>query len=422
MFLAAALLAVDVTAGMAGPPLAPVGWNRSSSFRDGVPMGNYAPAYLAGGLFGVRIPPCGIARPGSCANCASSSWHFHPPTVSTLVGGYVYTEDAKGGNSQDPDGQHNLQTGASPATFPFETDISVTTPSGAKARFQASVQGPDMNGDSSVVTPLSQWLDFATGELTTTMTFGAKDGSWSVALTAVQWISQSVPSLAMQTLTVTARKPATLQVSLAAAITAVNLPGTVEKYAAGNIFGEGTPNMVLAMQSNSGAKMAMAAATQCSTGPEPLKPKPGGVMPPLVAAPCNSTTGVSTLTSFIGVVGDASHPVPAAGALRTAHFGVYRGYLKLQAENRKTWAGRWQQRIVPSGPGVRPQDQTAIDASMFFLLSSAHTASRSGLSIDAYSCLEYGGRMFWDGEARTALERIFLLRSSLAFLPAAACA
>ena len=32
---------------------------------------------------------------------------------------------------------------------------------------------------------------------------------------------------------------------------------------------------------------------------------------------------------------------------------------------------------------------------MFYLLSSAHPASRNGLPIDGYSCLEYGGHMFW---------------------------
>jgi len=81
---------------------------------------------------------------------------------------------------------------------------------------------------------------------------------------------------------------------------------------------------------------------------------PGGVMPPLVAEPCNSTSGESTMTSYIGVVSDASHPVPAAGALRSAHFGVYRGYGHLRTENRKVWAQRWRNRIVPRGPSQPP--------------------------------------------------------------------
>ena len=59
------------------------------------------------------------------------------------------------------------------------------------------------------------------------------------------------------------------------------------------------------------------------------------------------------------------------------------------------WLDNWKGRVVAEGPGVRLQDQEALDASVFYLLSSANAASRNGLSIDAYSCLEYGGTMFW---------------------------
>lgn len=41
-----------------------------------------------------------------------------------------------------------------------------------------------------------------------------------------------------------------------------------------------------------------------------------------------------------------------------------------------------------AGPSVTAPDQEALDAAVFYLLSSAHTSSRNGLPIDAYSCLE----------------------------------
>ena len=82
----------------------------------------------------------------------------------------------------------------------------------------------------------------------------------------------------------------------------------------------------------------------------------------------------------------------------TAHYGIYRGLADLRAANRAAWADRWKGRVVASGPGVSDDDQTALDAAVFYLLSSAHTSSRSGLSIDGYSCVEYGGRMFWDAD------------------------
>ena len=377
----AATLAYAVGAAAAEPHGAAlpgaVGWN--GTLHGGLPMPNYAPAYLASGLFGVRVPPGALARPGSCANCSRELWNFFAPTVSTMVGGYVYVEDTRQAPSAHPDGQHDRQIGASPAPYPFETEVLVTTPGGVVASLQASIQGPDMNGDPSEVTPLSQSLDMATGELTTELRFGAKDGSWWVALTALQFISQSVPSLALQTLTITSRHPTTLPVVMRPRITPTGLPGTpYTSTTPSDIFNEGTPNMLLAMRSNSGAEVAMCAATQCSSGahnipmreaakislPSELRSSkmaavsllagPGGVMPPLVAEPCNSTSGESTMTSYIGVVSDASHPVPAAGALRSAHFGVYRGYGHLRTENRKVWAQRWRNRIVPRGPSQCP--------------------------------------------------------------------
>ena len=39
--------------------------------------------------------------------------------------------------------------------------------------------------------------------------------------------------------------------------------------------------------------------------------------------------------------------------------------------------------------------QAALDASVFNLLSTAHKSSRSSMSIDGYSCTEYGGHIFW---------------------------
>ena len=91
------------------------------------------------------------------------------------MGGYVYNEPVAA-----TDGQSAGQTGTSPAPFPFETEVLVTT-AGAVHSFQRSVQGPDMNGQPAAVKPLSQSLDMATGELTTLVRFGATDSSWCVS-------------------------------------------------------------------------------------------------------------------------------------------------------------------------------------------------------------------------------------------------
>ena len=95
-----------------------------------------APAYLASGLFGVRVPPNALARPGSCPQCAPTEWSFVRPTVSCLVGGYAHTEVP----GQALDDQANLQSGASPAPYPFETEVLVSI-GGRSFSFQESVQG-----------------------------------------------------------------------------------------------------------------------------------------------------------------------------------------------------------------------------------------------------------------------------------------
>ena len=100
----AALAAASSTA----PPVAKVGWS-------GTTQPGFSPAYIASGLWGVRVPPTGLARPGSCANCSSTMWGFNNPTTSCLVGGYVYNE----AGADLVDGQHGGQTGSSPAPFPF---------------------------------------------------------------------------------------------------------------------------------------------------------------------------------------------------------------------------------------------------------------------------------------------------------------
>ena len=39
--------------------------------------------------------------------------------------------------------------------------------------------------------------------------------------------------------------------------------------------------------------------------------------------------------------GDTSHPEPAFGAVRTSHYGHYRGFEKLRLENAKVWKEKY---------------------------------------------------------------------------------
>ena len=78
----------------------------------------------------------------------------------------------------------------------------------------------------------------------------------------------------------------------------------------------------------------------------------------------------------------------------------YLGFDTHHAQNRAVWAERWKSRVVATGPAVTKGVQAGLDASVFNLLSSAHKPSRSSMSIDAYSCTEYGGHSFWDVDFR----------------------
>ena len=82
------------------------------------------------------MPPNALARPGSCPRCDPTIWNFVRPTTSCLVGGYAHTEVP----GQAIDDQANLQSGASPAPYPFETEVVVTIGS-KEYSFQGSVQG-----------------------------------------------------------------------------------------------------------------------------------------------------------------------------------------------------------------------------------------------------------------------------------------
>lgn len=362
--------------------------------RHNLPV-EFSPAYIASGLWGVRVPPNALARPGSCGeDCRDSFklWHMEEPTTSALVGGYVEKEISMSSGGGDG------RTGMAEVPYPFETEVLVTVTdkrySWADPKiysFQSSVQGPDRKDGPSRVESISQHLDMSSGEVTTNLRFFAKDRKWIVHLQAVQLVSQSTPSLGLQQLTVVKRIPKDLNVTLLPKITTAGLSGVpycdeMTETPAG-VFGEGKPYTV-AMRSNTGQTMAVAVKTKCSNGDE----SEGSLM----AAPCSSIPDGSqfTMTSYIGVVGDTSHPEVVAGALRTAHYGAARTAERLRNLNRETWDDRWQARIIVDG--AKKEEQEALDAGLFYMLSSTHTSSRNGVSADGYSSLEYGGRMLWD--------------------------
>eukprot|EP00662_Eupelagonemidae_sp_cell21_P013924 gene13924-16449_t len=128
-------------------------------------------------------------------------------------------------------------------------------------------------------------LDLATGELTSHVRFGAKDGGWSATLLVTQLISQTVPSLGTQRAAggTARRNESGTKAGWKHAIQklAYGLPGAVyNDTTPAGIFGEGTP-YVVSVVSNSGSKVAMAVATRCDgaaphAGRDPERRSSGG--------------------------------------------------------------------------------------------------------------------------------------------------
>jgi trehalose/maltose hydrolase-like predicted phosphorylase len=252
------------------------------------------------------------------------------------------------------------------------------------------------------LTPLSQSLDMATGELTTLLDLAPKvPATWSVRLTVLQWMDRTIPTLAMQRIVATVAGSASpVNVTLQPNITTAGLPGTTYNDTTNprNIFGGGVA-YAIGIISNSGSKLGISVATVCGDDGAPAPPSR-----PLEAPSCSSSGGgmssnVSvTMQSHIAYVSDQYHPDPVAAAVRQAHYGLFQTFDVLRANNRAVWNDTWRSRVVALGPGVRTQDQAALDAAVFYLTSSVHSGGVNGLPIGGHSCLEYGDRMFWDAD------------------------
>ena len=117
-------------------------------------------------------------------------------------------------------------------------------------------------------------------------------------------------------------------------------------------------------------------------------------------AGATDVTGSSLLTA---VVPDLSHARPDEEAGRLAALGAKHGLEGLRRENRRAWDELWRGRIVLDGAERRWQAIT--DASVFYLLSSTHSASLASTSLFGLAYWPtyhyYHGHVMWDIETFT---------------------
>ncbi len=112
---------------------------------------------------------------------------------------------------------------------------------------------------------------------------------------------------------------------------------------------------------------------------------------------------IRIVTSYIPSV---MHSEPHNQAQRMIQLAAWQGTDRLREANRKAWANLWESRITVEGAGEEWQD--AIDASFFYLMSSA--SEFSPISVAPYGLSQpdaYEGHFFWDTESFMFMAPLF---------------
>jgi trehalose/maltose hydrolase-like predicted phosphorylase len=91
------------------------------------------------------------------------------------------------------------------------------------------------------------------------------------------------------------------------------------------------------------------------------------------------------------------HPEPDLEAIRLARWGASFGCDSLCQQNRSLWADLWKSRVKVSGD---TDDQRLLDAAFFYLHSSLHDTTGTGMPLFWLSQFrQYFGHSFWDTES-----------------------
>ncbi len=313
----------------------------------------FDPAYLSNGLIGIRPGPNPLAK------------------ANTYVSGFVFT--------QIPYDIESL----SPAPCPIETDIRI--------------KGMSLLKHSELLKIQRQTLDMASGELTTDMVFAPGDGIM-LDLQVLQFASRSVPCVLCQQIRV--HSSADVEIEFVARIDNEGIPGRVYMNSAPD-----RTNIDLVSGFESGGNLSRLGVALLISSPEgtiqkqePLMSEKGVTRTCLLRADSEQPVRFQTIAAMVS---QAYHPEPALEAIRLANWAGVLQFEELRNKNREAWGELWQSRVRVSGD---TDAQRVLDAAFFYLHSSLHTSTRSGmpafgLSQSAY----YYGHSFWDTETWSLL-------------------
>lgn len=312
----------------------------------------FVPVNLANGFIGMRIganPLVALWRlPGARGKMPGT----HP--VATVVSGFI--------GDQGPFGNE----GIAPAPYPFATDIRVRQTS--------------LEASPEAVRVLEQSLDFSNGELTTRLAF-VPSGGPRIDLDVLQFLSRTVPALACQEIRFTPSADSTIEIFTR--IERGPIGGTV--YLDKAPYEEKQTDLVMGFRQQRN-KLGIALVV-----PRGAAIERRAIGNYVIAAKAGQTYRFRTLA---GLVSEAYHPDPHLQAIRVARWGEMLGFDLLREQNRQAWAELWKSRVKVYGDA---EAQTALDAAFFYLHSSAHPSSRTGVPPFGFSQFNaYGGHGFWD--------------------------
>ena len=108
---------------------------------------------------------------------------------------------------------------------------------------------------------------------------------------------------------------------------------------------------------------------------------------------------------LVSYVPNIMHNEPDDQAQRLVNLAVWTGVDGLRQQNRDAWAKIWESRIVIEGAEEKWQD--AVDASYFYLMTSASEFSPTSVAPFGLSDPSYGGHFFWDTESFMFIPPLF---------------
>jgi trehalose/maltose hydrolase-like predicted phosphorylase len=249
-----------------------------------------------------------------------------------------------------------------------------------------------------------QRYDFATGELHTTWTF--RVGEVTATVEAVAFCARTLPAVGACELTIRVDRPSALAV--AAGIDPTEVPGFGDHHAQPQDQGpnEGVDGRLLWHSAGNISTLGMAYATSFRGEADAQRTAAASdergwfSTTYSVRARTGRPYRLSLLTAVVPVL---SHARPDEQAGRLAAVGADRGFDGLRGDNRAAWADLWRGRIEIDGAERRWQAIT--DASLFYLLSSTHSASLASTSLFGLAYWPdyhyYHGHVMWDIETFT---------------------